>query len=142
MTRFTEKDLENLRNKGFKITDSKKQQFDNQQSKSKKIVKVSVEKRTIEIFLKQFVDRGVIDGFVTEHRFDVVRRFRFDWAILSLKIAIEYEGIMSNKSRHTTITGYSNDIEKYNLAVSLGWRVLRYTAKNYTELETDLIKLL
>jgi hypothetical protein len=39
-----------------------------------------------------------------------------------LKVAIEYEGLMSVKSGQTTVTGYSNDCIKYNLAACLGWK--------------------
>lgn len=66
-----------------------------------------------------------------EHRFHPARKFRFDFAIEALKIGIEYEGINSTKSRHTTVTGYSTDTDKYNLAQSCGWKVLRFTALNY-----------
>lgn len=84
-----------------------------------------------------------------ELKFDIVRKFKFDFAIVvseagknPLKIAIEYEGLMSEKSGHTTITGYTSNCEKYNLACVLGWKVLRYTALNYKDLERDLNKLL
>lgn len=80
--------------------------------------------------------------FVTEHKFCDTRRFKFDWAIIDHKIGIEYEGLMSDKSRHTTISGFSKDTQKYNLAQSLGWRVLRYTALNYGSLEVDLKKMI
>lgn len=66
-----------------------------------------------------------------EFKFDDVRKWKFDWAFPSLKIAIEYEGIFSKKSRHTSIKGYQGDIEKYNKAALLGWRVIRVTAKDY-----------
>lgn len=66
------------------------------------------------------------------------RKFRADFAIPSLKILIEYEGVFSRKSRHTTVSGYSKDCQKYNFAAKLGYRVLRYTAKNYTEFLDDL----
>lgn len=75
-----------------------------------------------------------------EYRFDKVRQFRFDWAVPALMIAVEYEGLMSDKSGHTTITGYTKDTEKYNLAVSFGWKVLRFTALNYRELLDELNK--
>ncbi len=140
MTRFTEQDLQNLKDKGFKINDPK--EIKAAQTKPKKIVKISIEKNTIELFLKQFLQQGLIDDYKKEVLFVPGRRFRFDWAIMSLQIAIEYEGIFSKKSRHTTISGYTGDIEKYNLALTLGWKVLRYTAKNYLELENDLKKLL
>ena len=76
--------------------------------------------------------------FIAEHRFHETRQWRFDIAIPSLKIAIEYEGIMSRKSRHTTVTGYTKDCEKYNAATIAGWRVLRYNAINYQSLGDDL----
>lgn len=61
------------------------------------------------------------------------RMFRFDFAIVDKMIAIEYEGINGGKSRHTTLTGYTKDTEKYNLAQQLGWKVYRYTALNYKD---------
>ena len=78
----------------------------------------------------------------SEHQFHPERKWRFDWAIPEKMIAIEYEGLMSEKSRHTTISGFTGDTEKYNAAQSLGWKVLRYTAKNYKSLLTDLNKFL
>jgi hypothetical protein len=139
---WTQKDLENLQVRGLKIDDSYSPEIGEVKKPKIKIVKISIEKQTIELFLKQFKEKGLIDDYVTELQFDNVRKFRFDWAVPSLKIGIEYEGIMSAKSRHTTINGYSKDIEKYNLAITLGWRVIRYTAKNYKDLENDLNKLL
>ena len=79
---------------------------------------------------------------VEEYKFSDTRKFRFDFAIPDKKIGIEYEGIFSGKSRHTTITGYSRDTEKYNLAVAEGWMVLRYTAMTYGKVIEDLKKLL
>ena len=80
--------------------------------------------------------------FVTELVFAKPRRFRFDFALVDQMVAIEYEGIVSGKSRHTSITGYTKDTEKYNLAVVNGWRVLRYTALNHSNLKNDLESLL
>jgi len=76
--------------------------------------------------------------FVAEHKFHEERKWRFDIAIPSLKIAIEYEGIMSRKSRHTTVTGYTKDCEKYNAATIAGWRVLRYNVFNYRSAGADV----
>ena len=80
--------------------------------------------------------------YFKELKFSDKRKFRFDFAIPLYKIAIEYEGIVSGKSRHTSITGYTRDTEKYNLATIEGWKVLRYTALNYGNLEKDLKQLL
>lgn len=76
--------------------------------------------------------------FTSEFEFSPDRKFRFDWALPDLMIAIEYEGIFSEKSGHTTLTGYTKDVIKYNLATKKGWRVLRYTADNYLDFEKDL----
>lgn len=77
-----------------------------------------------------------------EHVFARPRRWRFDIAFPEHKVAIEYEGVMGYKSRHTTISGYTGDCEKYNTATILGWRVLRYTAKNVGNVLSDLPKLI
>jgi hypothetical protein len=63
-----------------------------------------------------------------EYYFFRPRRWRFDWAIPVFYLAFEYEGL-SQKSRHTTLVGYSNDCEKYDIAQLLGWRVIRLTPK-------------
>ena len=98
--------------------------------------KGSKAKAEIEIVLKLFGK-----PYVAEYSFHPERKWRFDFAIPEMKIAIEYEGLMSEKSRHTTITGFTNDSEKYNAAQILGWRVLRYTALNYMSLGEDLNNL-
>ncbi len=104
--------------------------------------KISHEKEAIKTVLWLLHRTGKIPKAVTEHRFHHERMFRFDWAFPDLMIAIEYEGLMSKKSGHTTIGGYTKDCEKYNLAQIEGWKVLRYTAVNYQNLERDLKKLI
>ena len=66
-----------------------------------------------------------------EFKFHVERRWRFDWCIPAIKVAIEYNGIFSAKSRHTTAAGYSADREKINEAQTLGWIVVEITPVNY-----------
>lgn len=80
--------------------------------------------------------------FVQEHRFHHVRRFRFDFAIPAKMIAIEYEGLNSAKSGHLTFGGYTENCTKYNMATALGWRVLRYTMKNYEQVYDDLKQMI
>ena len=104
--------------------------------------KISVEKESIKTLLWVYKREGLIIDFVEELEFHPNRKFRFDWAIPSLMIAIEYEGVFSKKSRHTTISGFNEDCFKYNQAQILGWKVLRYTAKNYKDLSNDLKILL
>lgn len=77
-----------------------------------------------------------------EHVFHPVRKWRFDFSVESLKIAIEYEGIFSQKSRHTTITGFIADCLKYREAAKLGWKVLRYTNADYHQMSEDINQIL
>ena len=76
-----------------------------------------------------------------EYRFCPDRKFRFDFCIQSLKIGIEYEGLNSEKSGHTTLKGFTKDTEKYNLAQSLGWNVIRVTVLNYKKILQELEKI-
>lgn len=136
---WSENDLKNLKLKGLKVDDNKI----NETKKPKiVIVKRSIEKDTIHAILDMLKLTNQIEDYVTEHQFDHKRKYRFDWALLDLKIGIEYEGIFSKKSRHTTAKGFSEDCNKYNLAIQNGWRVLRYTALNYQNLENDLLKII
>lgn len=65
--------------------------------------------------------------WVSEFAFHPTRRWRFDLAEVSLKIAAEAEGGTWQGGRHVTGKGFENDIEKYNSAAILGWVVLRFT---------------
>ncbi len=67
-----------------------------------------------------------------EYRFDKIRRFRFDYAYPSIKLALEIEGGIYTKQAHGSIKGILRDIEKYNLAVMQGWRVLRIIPDEYS----------
>ena len=107
----------------------------NKSTSTKKNGDGSKAKSEIEMVLKH----GGYD-YVKELKFHPSRKWRFDFAIESLRIAIEYEGIMSEKSRHTTITGMSADCDKYNTAQLLGWKVLRFTALNYKNLASILME--
>jgi len=90
-------------------------------------------------------------GYVREYQFDKnygKRLFRADFAIPSHGILIEYEGLSFAKnstSRHQTNLGISKDTEKYNIAVKLGFSVLRYTVltlKNNPYIVLDDIDIL
>lgn len=71
-----------------------------------------------------------------EVRFDSVRRWRFDRGWPDRKVAIELEGGAWQMGRHQRPQGFAADCEKYNAAVALGWRILRFTA---SMLENDPI---
>ena len=64
---------------------------------------------------------------VKEYKFHPVRKWRFDYAIIDHKIALEVEGGVWTGGRHTSPKGFIGDMEKYNTATLMGWRVLRVT---------------
>ena len=68
-----------------------------------------------------------IDGWTTEHRFHPTRRWRFDVAFESRKLAVEIDGLSWRGAggRHQRGKGFEADCEKMNEAMLLGWRVLR-----------------
>lgn len=61
---------------------------------------------------------------VREHPFHPTRKWRFDFAFPSVKLAVEIDG----RGRHQTVAGTRADCEKMNEAIILGWRVLRFPA--------------
>lgn len=61
----------------------------------------------------------------TEVQFHPGRRWRFDYAWPESMVALEVEGGVWSGGRHTRGKGFLGDIEKYNAAASLGWRVFR-----------------
>ena len=63
---------------------------------------------------------------IAEMRFHPARRWRFDFAWPDHRVAIEIEGGVWTAGRHTRGQGFLSDIEKYNAAAELGWRLLRY----------------
>ena len=62
-----------------------------------------------------------------EFVFHPTRQWRFDFAFPSVKLAVEVEGLLwgGKTSRHQHAKGYTKDLEKYNEATILGWRILR-----------------
>lgn len=64
----------------------------------------------------------------TEYRFHPTRMWRFDLCWPDQMLAVEVQGGVWSRGRHTRGQGYTNDCEKLNEAQILGWRVLYVTA--------------
>lgn len=78
---------------------------------------------------------------VREYRFHPTRRWRFDYAIPSCRVAIEIDGGIWTYGRHNRASGYLKDLEKFNTAAEMGWLVLKFTPKEKWRQETiDRIK--
>lgn len=62
-----------------------------------------------------------------EYKFCPTRRWRFDYAHIESKVAIELEGGTWVVGRHNHPASIEADMEKYNTASELGWKLIRLT---------------
>jgi hypothetical protein len=82
---------------------------------------------------------------VIEFRFAPPRRFAFDFAWEAQRVAVEQEGGLFGRGKrcplcgrkavgaHTSIERLKSDLEKYNLAAAMGWRVGRFTPEQLND---------
>lgn len=127
--------------RGYVIHERRKESLKEPNGKivSRHYTQRSKEKDFIAWCLWDFAQRhGVI--LYQEYRFCQNRQWKADFAIPAMKILFEYEGLFSEKSRHTTAKGFTGDTEKYNQAAADGWQVLRFTALNFKTLPQALKK--
>ncbi len=64
---------------------------------------------------------------VREFKFCPNRRWRADFAwVYPIRLLVECEGGIWSGGRHVASSGFLNDMEKYNHATMLGYRLLRF----------------
>ena len=61
----------------------------------------------------------------TEVKFHPLRKWRFDFCFPEKMLALEIEGAVYSSGRHTRGSGFIKDIDKYNNAAILEWKVFR-----------------
>jgi hypothetical protein len=68
--------------------------------------------------------------FMPEYKFHPNRRWRFDYVLDRPNwTALEIEGAIWTRGRHTRGSGYAKDLEKYREAAALGYRVYRFSTQ-------------
>jgi hypothetical protein len=98
--------------------------------------------------MRMLAEHGAGDGMQDEYAFaeSIGRNWLFDIAYPAQRLAVEIEGgifakgsakpcpVCKQRKRgaHGSVTGILRDIEKYNAAVLLGWRVLRVPTHQIT----------
>jgi hypothetical protein len=116
--------------------------FQHKQSAAKRAPVIPKQKPAALIWLEMNLLKWCNDRaceLKTEHQVCQDRRWRFDFAIPALMIAVEYEGgIYLERSGHNTAKHYTKDTEKYNRAQAEGWRVIRVTHMNYRDIHQHL----
>jgi very-short-patch-repair endonuclease len=80
-------------------------------------------------FIEQFFKSQGLPAPTLEFKFHPTRKWRFDYAWPALKIALEVEGGIWTGGRHTRGAGFKKDMEKYNAAAVMGWRIIRCEPK-------------
>ncbi len=66
------------------------------------------------------------------------RRFKCDFFLPDYNTVIEIEGGQWIHGRHQRGNGFKNDIEKYNLLVLHGYKVIRLTTDHFMRVGKDL----
>jgi len=61
------------------------------------------------------------------------RRWRWDFCWPDAMLAVELQGGVWSRGRHSRGAGYIADCEKANAGTMLGWRLLRFTRKSVTD---------
>lgn len=61
---------------------------------------------------------------VREFHFHPTRKWRWDWAWPDHKLALEEDGGIYTRGKHSRGSGIAKDHEKRNAATALGWRYL------------------
>lgn len=75
------------------------------------------------------IERAGLPAPWTEFEFHPERKWRFDFAWVDKKVALEVEGGIWTGGRHVSAQGFFKDMEKKNAAAILGWRILYITPK-------------
>lgn len=91
--------------------------------------------------MKDFVKQSILARLreehpdaVAEHRFHPVRRFRFDFAIPSARVAVEVNGAIWTQGRHSRGSGLRSEYDKMRLAAIAGWRVLPFATDEINQI--------
>ena len=67
--------------------------------------------------------------FEREFKFHPKRKWRADFHLVEKMILVEVEGGIWSGGRHTRGKGYLGDMEKYNAATVMGYRVIRFSTE-------------
>ena len=70
--------------------------------------------------------------FEQEFKFHPKRKWRADFHLVEKMILVEVEGGIWSGGRHTRGKGYLGDMEKYNAATVMGYRVIRFSTEQVT----------
>jgi very-short-patch-repair endonuclease len=104
-----------------------------QLSDAKQCAKKNSKKDLSNRFLEEWLKHGLPKP-EQEYQFHPERKWRFDYAFVDEKLAIEIDGGAFVGGGHGRAIQQAKDYEKQNMAVSYGWRVLRFNTHSLKDL--------
>jgi hypothetical protein len=94
-----------------------------------------------EVVVKAWFREVGLPEPVFEHKHIPGRLFRLDLAWPAEKVGIEVQGGLWIKAAHSTSTGIKRDMEKRNLGLCEGWRVVECEPKDLCTMEVaDMVR--
>ena len=81
-------------------------------------------------FITKFTERHPTNKPIREYHFHPTRKFRFDFAWPSKKVALEVHGYGPG---HFSLEGMTKDFDKHMLALELNWKVIYLTSRHLTK---------
>ena len=96
------------------------------------------ERQALHVLLKKFP--AVL--ITSQYQFHPKRKWRFDFAIPSLKIAIEINGGVWSNGRHSRGSGLVKEYEKMRAAAVLHWYVFAYDPKSIHLITEDISRFM
>ena len=72
-------------------------------------------------------ERNELPTLTPEYQFHPTRKWKLDYALPELKIAVEIHGGTRKQGRHNRADGFAKDREKMNEAQAAGWLVIEIT---------------
>jgi len=94
--------------------------------------------KKIDLFIL-LVEKELNVSLIPEYKFYEGRKWRMDYALPESKLFIEVEGGVFTNGRHTRGKGFMNDMEKYNTAAAMGWKMIRRVPGNLMSNETIVL---
>lgn len=88
-----------------------------------------------DAFCRECIQHGLPEP-KPEYRFHETRKWRFDYAWTHARLALEVDGGIWVRGRHSGGAGQLKDMEKFNAAACQGWRVIKVTPQQIHKPET------
>lgn len=86
-----------------------------------------IQKSALEEMLAIELRHDNVPPFERHYRFCPGRKWEIDFAWPDFMVAVEVEGGQWVEGRHNRPEGFAKDVEKYNMATFMGWRLYRVT---------------